>query len=42
MGLCNSLLLGLGQDQQQHSVVHTGGVSRGEGSMAAPVGVTDM
>ena len=28
MGPCNSLLMGLGQDQQQHPTVHTGGVSR--------------
>ena len=26
--LCNSLLMGLGQNQQQHPPVHTGGVSR--------------
>ena len=28
-GLQNSLLIGLGQDQQQHPAVYTGGVSRG-------------
>ena len=28
-GLRNSLLIGLGQDQQQHPVVHNGGVSTG-------------
>ena len=28
-GLCGSLLLGLGQDQQQHPAVHTGGIGRG-------------
>ena len=27
--LCDSLLIGIGQDQQQHPAVHTGGVSRG-------------
>ena len=29
LGLHNSLLMGLGQDQQQHLAAHTGGVSRG-------------
>ena len=28
LGLCKSLLMGLGQDQQQHPSVHSGGVSR--------------
>ena len=32
-----SLLMGLGQDQQQHPAVNTGG-----GSVAVAVGVTDM
>ena len=38
---CNSLLMGLGQDQQQHPTVHIGGISRG-GSVAVAVGVRDM
>ena len=29
LGLCNSLLMGLGQDQKQHPAVHTGGISKG-------------
>ena len=29
VGLCDSLLMGLGQDQQQHSAVHIGGANRG-------------
>ena len=29
LGLCNSLLTGLGQDQNQYPAVHTEGVSRG-------------
>ena len=29
LGLCNSLLLGLGQDWEKHPAAHTGGVSRG-------------
>ena len=29
LGLCNSLLMGLGQDQQKYTAVHTVGVSRG-------------
>ena len=28
LGLCNSLLMYLGQDKQQHPAVHSGGVSR--------------
>ena len=36
-GLRDSLLMGLGQDQQQHPFVHTGG-----GSVAVAVGVIDM
>ena len=26
---CNSLLIGLGQDQPQHPAVHSGGISKG-------------
>ena len=29
LGLCNSLLMGLGQDRQQHLAVHTGGIREG-------------
>ena len=29
VSLCNSLLMDLGQQKQQHSAVHTGGVCRG-------------
>ena len=29
LGLCDLLVMGLGQDQQQHLAVHSGGVSRG-------------
>ena len=39
--LLDSLLMGLGQDQQQYPVVHTVGVRRG-GSVAVVVCVTDM
>ena len=31
-GLCDSLLMGLDQNQQQHPALHTGGVSRGRQS----------
>ena len=41
VGLHNSLLMGQGQDQQQHPAVHIGGISRG-GSVALAVGVSDM
>ena len=40
VGLCNSLLMGLGQDQQ-HPAVHTGGLVEG-GSVAVAVGISDM
>ena len=41
MCLCNSLSMGLGQDKQQHTAVHTKGDNRGE-SMAVAVGVSEM
>ena len=34
--------MGLGQDQQQHPAVQSGGNSRGAGPMAVAVGVSDM
>ena len=37
LGLCSSLLMGLGQDQQQHPAVDTRG-----GSVLEAVGVNDM
>ena len=39
LGLCDSLLRLLGQDQQQHPAVHTGGVSM---QVAVAVGFSDM
>ena len=36
-----SLLIGLGQDQQQHPAVHSGGLAGG-GSVALAVDVSDM
>ena len=41
LGLCDSLLMGLGQEQQQHPAVHTGELAGG-GSVAVAVGVSDM
>ena len=40
-GLHYSLLMHLGQDQQQHPTVNRGGVSKG-GSVAVAVGVSDI
>ena len=41
--LIDSILNGLGSDQQHHPVVHTGRVSRaGGGSVAVAVGASDM
>ena len=40
-GLRNSLLMGVGQDQQQHPAEHNGGVSR-ERVVAVAVGGSDM
>ena len=41
LGICNSLLMGLGQDQQPHPAVYAGVVSKG-GSVAKSIGVIDM
>ena len=41
MGHCNSLLIGLGQEQEQHPAMHSGGVSKGR-SVAVVVGVSEM
>ena len=46
LGLWDSSLIGLGQDRQQHTAVHTGGVLAGGVlaggvSAAVAVGVTD-
>ena len=41
LGSCDSLLLGLGQDEQKHLTVRTGEVSRGM-SVAVIVGDSDM
>ena len=40
--LCISLLMGQGQDQQQHPAVYSGGVSRAGGSLAGAFGLSDM
>ena len=40
-GSLQLIMMGLGQEQQRHPAVHTGGVSRG-GSKAVAVGVSDM
>ena len=39
---CVHLLMGLGQDQQQHPVVHTGGELAGGGSLTVAVDVSYM
>ena len=41
LGPCNSLLVGLGQDQQQHLTVHTGGVIKRR-VVAVAVAISDI
>ena len=40
-GLCNSLLMDLGQEPQQHPALHSEGLAVG-GSVAVAVGISDM
>ena len=41
LGVCNSLLMDLGQQKQEHSAVYTGEFAQ-EGSVAVAVGISNM